>query len=194
MKSQKCGIRLDLFERIMRNQAGHHSSFWKKLLLVTTAVVALATPCVEGARTAPLRAPSPSAAADHLAFEVASVTQNKSGGPSNRDFSAGGRFTARNTSLRMLIQLAYRIQDFQLSGGQDLLNDRFDIVAKAAGNPPVNDLQMMLRTLLTDRFKLSARSETRELPMYALVMARRDGKMGTQLRRSGVDCAPISIM
>jgi uncharacterized protein (TIGR03435 family) len=180
-------------EAIMRNRAGDALNVRKKLLLVVTAVLALAAPIVVGVLNAPLRAQSRPSAANRLAFEAASVKQNKSGGPSNRDFAAGGRFTARNTSLRMLIQLAYRIQDFQLSGEQHVLGDRFDIVAKAEGNPPVNDLQLMLRTLLADRFRLTVRNETRELPMYALVMARRDRKLGAQLRRSGVGCAPITV-
>jgi uncharacterized protein (TIGR03435 family) len=50
----------------------------------------------------------------------------------------------------------------------------------------------MLRTLFGDRFKLIVHHETRELPIYALVMARSDGKMGAQLRRTGLDCAPIN--
>ena len=82
----------------------------------------------------------------------------------------------------MLIRIAYRIQDFQLLGASDVLNDRFDIVAKADGNRPVNELELMLRTLLRDRFRLTVHNETRELPIYALVMARSDGKMGAQLR------------
>ncbi len=179
-------------EAIMSNHTGRPLNVWKKLLLVSAVVVALSAPIAEGVFNAPLRAQSESGVADRLAFEVASVKQNKAGGPSNRDFSAGGRFTARNTSLRMLIEIAYRIQDFQLSGKQDLLNQRFDIVAKADGNRSVNDLQLMLRTLLTDRFKLAARSDTRMLPIYALVMASRDGKTGAQLRPSGADCSPIT--
>src|SRR6202035_3858710 len=112
----------------------------------------------------PLRAQSRPAAMAPLAFEVASVKPNKSGAsPSRLDFEVGGRFTARNIPLRTLILIAYRIQGFQLSGGPDWLNDRFDIAANAEGNPPVNELQLMLRTLFGDRFKLTVHHETREL-------------------------------
>jgi uncharacterized protein (TIGR03435 family) len=48
----------------------------------------------------------------------------------------------------------------------------------------------MLRSLLEDRFKVVARTETRESPIYALILARSDGKIGGQLRRSGEECLP----
>ena len=50
----------------------------------------------------------------------------------------------------------------------------------------------MLRALLADRFKLAAHNESRELPIYALVKARSDGKLGPELRPSAVDCAAIA--
>ena len=48
---------------------------------------------------------------------------------------------------------------------------------------------MMLRTLLADRFKLVMHKETKELPIFELVLARQDGKLGPQLRPAAVDCA-----
>jgi uncharacterized protein (TIGR03435 family) len=48
----------------------------------------------------------------------------------------------------------------------------------------------MLRSLLADRFKLVVRKETRDLPAYTLVLARRDGKLGPSLRRSNSECSP----
>jgi uncharacterized protein (TIGR03435 family) len=48
----------------------------------------------------------------------------------------------------------------------------------------------MLRRLLEDRFKLNARIKTRDLPVYALTVARSDGKLGNQLRQSGDACLP----
>src|SRR6185436_14565966 len=102
-----------------------------------------------------------------LAFETASVKANKSGGgPSNMNFGAGGRFTARNMPLRRMIQIAYRIHDFQIVGKQDILDEPFDIVAKAEGNPRADQLQSMLRALLKDRFTMVLRTDTRELPIY----------------------------
>jgi bla regulator protein BlaR1 len=182
-------------EAIMRCETGRELKAWKKLLLTAIGIATIAAPISIGILSVPpLRAQSlTDDAGRRRAFDAASIKLNKSGGPSNRDFGAGGRFTARNTPLRLLIQLAYRIQDFQLSGKQDVLNDRFDIVAKTEGNPPVNEMQSMLRTLLKDRFKLTVRGETKQLPVYALVMARKDRTMGVDLRRSGTECAPIRI-
>ena len=132
---------------------------------------------------------------DKPSFEVASVKPNKSGdGRVAIGNQPGGRFTATNVPLRLLIRVAYKIQDFQVVGAPDW-SDRFDIVAKAAsdippeppGAPP-GPLQFMLQSLLAERFKLVAHPETRELPIYALTIARSDGKLGPGLRQAAVDC------
>jgi uncharacterized protein (TIGR03435 family) len=135
------------------------------------------------------------------AFEVASVKPNKSGdGRVLLGVQPGGRFTATNVTLRMLIRNAYQLQDFQIAGGPGWLNDdHFDIVAKAPdGTPPPlppgsgqpSLIQLMMRALLADRFKLALHDETREMPIYALVLARNDGKLGSQLQQSTADCSP----
>ena len=107
----------------------------------------------------------------------------------------GGRFTATNIPLRGLIRQAYQLQEFQIVGAPDWTNnERFDIVAKAEGDVgrglpgTVGPMQMMMQNLLAERFKLVSHRESRELPIYALVLARSDGKLGTQLRPSTVDC------
>ena len=133
------------------------------------------------------------------AFEVASVKPNKSGdGRINIGFRPGGQFTATNTPLRLLIRNAYLIQDVQLVGGPDWVgSNRFDIIAKAEGDVPLappgtaGPMQLMLRALLAERFKLAVHNETRELPIYALVVARSDGKLGEKVRPATVDCAAI---
>jgi uncharacterized protein (TIGR03435 family) len=131
------------------------------------------------------------------AFEVASVKPNKSGDPNgSTNFQPGGRYTARNMAVRALIREAYRLQGFQIVGGPDwVASDRFDIQAKAEGDlpdsadgGPPQALFLMLRRLLAERFKLTVHNETRELPVYALVMTRSDGKMGPQLREPAIDC------
>ena len=122
------------------------------------------------------------------AFEVASVKPAKSGGlpPFVR---SPGRFTMR-APLRVLIQNAYQLlQDAQVVGGPSwLTSDRFDINATVAGNPPPEQIPLMLRALLADRFKLVVHTETRELPIYALVLAGRDGKLGARIRPATFDC------
>src|SRR5215471_1765782 len=118
-------------------------------------------------------------------FEVASVKQNVSG-ESLVTFNylrAGGRFTARNVTLRILVRSAYQVQDSQLIGGPAWANsDHFDIVAKAdldpAAGPMVQQpdgptpIQLMLRALLEERFKLVVHRESRPVSVFELVVAR----------------------
>jgi uncharacterized protein (TIGR03435 family) len=93
-----------------------------------------------------------------------------------------------------LIRFAYDLPDFQISGGPSwLASARFDIVAKAENDAPIAQTRVMLRTLLAERFMLTTHTETRELPIYALVMARNDGRLSAQLRRSEADCARETV-
>jgi uncharacterized protein (TIGR03435 family) len=101
-------------------------------------------------------------------------------------------------ALGMLIRMAYGIQDFQVVGGPSwLYDDRFDVLGKRpeTATPAANPQQqfnLMMQSLLADRFKLRTHTETRELPIYALVLARRDGKLGPQLRPSTADCTALA--
>jgi len=172
------------------------------LLLALAAAFAVAgtSPGAQD-RTPPAQAPV--AAASGAAFEVASITQNKSVGQM-RNFQAlpSGRFTATNMPLRALIRLAYGantllLPNVQIVGGPGWIDtDRFDIVAKAAGEVGPDaagarqQLFVMLRTLLEDRFKLKAHTESRELSIFNLVMAKKDGALGPQMTRSTLDCSP----
>jgi uncharacterized protein (TIGR03435 family) len=130
-------------------------------------------------------------------FEAASVRPNASGeqGQSIRR-QPGGRLTATNMPLRALITFAYQLQPFQLVGDPAWIrNERFDIVAKMEGDPaPVppgqgpDPLMLAMRTLLADRFNLVVHRETREMDIYALVVARPDGTLGPKLQRTTTDC------
>ena len=178
-------------ESIMRGDGGTALTVWKKCLLGAAGAVALAAPIAVGVVDAPRLLAQQAAADSDTSFEVASVKANKSGSMQTMmQAQPGGRLVLTNATLRMLIRNAYHVQDFQITGGPDWLNsDRFDIVTKAAGNPSMDQLELMLRSLLTDRFKLAVRHETRDLPIYALELARTDGKLGPQLR-AGVHCTP----
>jgi uncharacterized protein (TIGR03435 family) len=130
-----------------------------------------------------------SASAQSISY-VASVKPNNAADPSGlTEYQPGGRFTAIAATVRTLLRLAYRIQDYQLVGAPAWFSSkRFDIAAKVEDNPPPS-LQILLQTLLKDRFGLAIHNETRELPTFALVQARSDGKPGPQLVKSAFDCA-----
>lgn len=144
-------------------------------------------------------APPPTPAAK-VEFEAASVKPNKSGETNSRiGMSPGGRMNATNVTLRQLILSAYNLRPFQLTGGPGWLgSERFDIAATVghevrpeAGGPPAEIIQMV-KHLLADRFKLVAHIETKEMPVYHLVLARSDGKPGPQLTRSDIDCDALA--
>jgi uncharacterized protein (TIGR03435 family) len=145
-------------------------------------------------------AAAPAAVSPGATFEVASVKpSNPNPDPTNPLSQIalmlpqpGGRFTATNTPLRMLIMTAFELQqDAQLAGGPPaLLAAKYDINAKAlVAFIAMKDLPQLLRTLLTDRFKLQTHTETRELPLYDLVLARSDGRLGPDMRPSKSDCS-----
>lgn len=127
---------------------------------------------------------------DPPAFEVVSVKRNVSGEQGSSSIvQPGGRYNATNMTLRMLMKTAYGVHDDQIAGGPGWINaDRFDVAGKAAADRPTasfrDEARLMLRSALADRFQLQFHRERREIPVYALTLARRDGSFGPQLRRS----------
>ena len=138
------------------------------------------------------------------AFEVASVKQNLSGraGGSFQVPSAGTvRYT--NVPLRMLIRDAYQIDAYtekyrlilgpyariigSVDSGPQSNVPRFDVQAKPPANSAPAERRAMMRTLLEDRFKLRVHREMREMPVYALTVARA-GRLGPNLVPSKFDC------
>jgi uncharacterized protein (TIGR03435 family) len=187
----------------MKNLVSEGSKAVKALVLAIAVLPVMAWAAVDAVLTAPrFQAQSSGSTAVGPSFEVASVKTNTSGDQRVMiQTPPGGRFTATNVPLRNLIVLAYRLQNFQLIGGPDWIrSERFDIVAKAEGNlppftpsGPPEPLLGMVRTLLAERFKLVVHHETRELPIYALVVARTDGKLGPQLHPAVVDCEAAAL-
>ena len=123
-------------------------------------------------------------------FEAASVKPNTSGDLRARGGTRGRIYTAVNMELRRIVSAAYGLQleGFRLVGDQALLSARFDITATFPETATPRDVPAMLRALLADRFKLVAHTETREAPIFALVLARRDGRTGPGLRQAALDC------
>ena len=122
-------------------------------------------------------------AATTPAFEVANVKPNRSGRNGWDSDSQNGRLTAHNGSLRTYIQLAYQVKDYQVSGPSWIDSERYDIVAKAPEAAPESELMRMLQTLLSTSFRLEFHRETREFPVYALVVA----KNGPKLKEAAPD-------
>jgi uncharacterized protein (TIGR03435 family) len=136
--------------------------------------------------------PPPPWDAPHLEFEVASVKTNKSGPMMQMMRTVPSEFRVTNVPLRLLVSLAYRLSSYQMVGGPSWMDsERFDIVAKAPAGATPDQTTLMIRGLLADRFKLKLRAETRDVPIYALVLARADGKLGPKLAKSTDDCEKI---
>ena len=128
------------------------------------------------------------------AFEVASVKPNVSGSTSaSTDDRPPGTYSMVNMALRRIITVAYRLHpvlDRERVIGPDWIDTaRFDISARVPAGTPVEQNPDMLLRLLRDRFKLESRVEMRDSPIYALVPARADRRLGPQLMPSVLDCS-----
>ena len=124
-------------------------------------------------------------------FEVASVKRNVSGERvSIVRLPPSGTATIVNASLQAIIRTAFDVRDYQLVGAPEwIANERFDVTAKIPAETRLDQIPLMLRRLLAERFALRVRRETQEQRVYALSVARPDGRLGPQLTRSVVDCA-----
>jgi uncharacterized protein (TIGR03435 family) len=127
------------------------------------------------------------------AFEVASVKQSPAGATMTRPGSPGpgGQWLALNATLEMILQRAYPqyARPGLIVGGPGWIKERrFDIDARAGGNPTREQHELMVRQLLADRFKLSVRTDMRPIDVYALVIAREDGRLGPRLKPASAEC------
>ena len=129
-----------------------------------------------------------------LTFEVASIKRNVSPGFSSIRVQPG-QMVVTNRTLYSLMREAYLMHFFQMVPGPKVPSwidsDGWDILAKVPADAPLvqEAMQFRLRSLLEDRFKLVTRREMREMPIYELVVARADGQLGPQIKRSGDECA-----
>jgi uncharacterized protein (TIGR03435 family) len=126
------------------------------------------------------------------AFDVASVKPSPASGPANSNFPLGpgnaytpngGYFSATGFPLITYIAFAYKVMGEQaleqLPGWAR--TDRFDIQARVQGNPTKDEMRLMMRSLLAERFKLAIHDDTRQVPVLAFVLVK-PGKLGSQLR------------
>ncbi|MGH9241616.1 MAG: TIGR03435 family protein, partial [Vicinamibacterales bacterium] len=140
------------------------------------------------------------------AFEVASIRVNNTGGTRGGVTTPrGNQWIARNANVRTLVRFAYGSDgdeltpalrdEFLVVGGPSWIDtEAFDILAKMPEVPArkLGDSALMLQKLLAERFSLKVHTETRELPAWALVRARRDGTLRPELRPTSGKCVPQS--
>ena len=108
------------------------------------------------------------------AFEVASIKPNPTGGGHSDTDVDGNLLRMKNVTLKACITWAYGMTDAQVFGPDWLTSERFDIVAKTESGKPKPE---MLAAVLADRFKLAVHRETKELTVYALVVAKNGPKL-----------------
>jgi uncharacterized protein (TIGR03435 family) len=164
------------------------ASRWPDRLRFVRAVVYASVPlCVVLAGFA--QAPPPA----RLTFDVVSVKRTGPDGGGSIIGAARGQYRATNVPLRVTITNAWNLRDHQLVGAPAwLASDRFDIVAKEPeGAFTEQQRRLMVQAMLVDRFKLRAHLETREMPLYNLVLLRQDGRPGPELKPTAVDCAAV---
>jgi uncharacterized protein (TIGR03435 family) len=126
-----------------------------------------------------------------LSFEVASVRPSTriqpAPLPSSPDRLVRGGFT-----LLELVQYAFERTRFTVAGGPEWISTaRFDVTAKAERAVTLAEMRAMTRHLLEERFALKTHIEMRDLDVFAMVLARRDGALGPQMKRSSLDCTPF---
>jgi uncharacterized protein (TIGR03435 family) len=183
----------DLKERILRitsQMKARNLGPGRKALLALAAALAVMAPVVFGLLRAPaVRAQSQAAATSTPeGFEVASV---KPSDPSSRNtfmnVTPGGGFQASNMNLKFLIRFAYSVEDFQISGGPAWMNsEAYDVDAKPSPGAAVDirtmnvpereefqkRIQLKVHALLAERFKLTIHRESKDMPIYELVVAK----------------------
>jgi uncharacterized protein (TIGR03435 family) len=149
-------------------------------------------------------------AGGHLEFDVASLKPHKSDdtvaesdniplGPNDAFSPTGGLFSATNVPLIQYFIFAFKLTPYQWGIVRSQLpswvNSRnYDVEARATGNPAKNQYRLMVQALLADRFKLSYHYETRQVPVFAMVLIK-SGKLGPQIRPHIDDppCDPKSV-
>jgi bla regulator protein BlaR1 len=181
-------------EGIMTNGFGQELDFARKLLLAVVGCGAIVAPIAVGIVNAPPMS-AQSQPEKRLAFEVASVKPTKGGNRFGWDFNPSGRFTAEGLPLQVLVAVAYNVpfQGPRITGIDQAMNaEQYDIEATAesgaipAGAPRLvreTKMRLMLQTLLAERFKLKIRVETKELPVYAVLV----GKGGPKLKKASIE-------
>jgi uncharacterized protein (TIGR03435 family) len=171
-----------------------------RVLLAAAALIVIGGPVGIGllAAAAKEQPASPEQATER--FEVATIRPNTGpavGGPIGGGLGfRPGRFAAENITLQQVLTYAYELQSYEIFGGPDwVTRDRFDIAATMPPPPTGFDPRDtaarnrgLVQALLADRFNLVVHEERREMPVYSLMMARPDRRLGQRLRPFEGEC------
>ena len=109
--------------------------------------------------------------------EMGRIMMGTRGGPGTPD---PGQYTATNLPLSRLIMQAYNVRSFQVTGPSWIDSQHFDVVAKVPQGTTQEQFRLMLQNLLAERFKLAVHKESKEVPIYALLV----GKGGIKMKES----------
>lgn len=179
-------------EAILANRLGRRLRLTGRVLLAGAALIVIGGPVGIGLLDAREQATE--------RFEVATIRPNTGpavGGPIGGGLGfRPGRFSAENITLKQVLTYAYELQAYEIFGGPDwVTRDRFDIAATMPPPPTGFDPRdtparnrRLVRALLADRFNLVVHQERREMPVYSLVMARPDRRLGQRLRPFEGEC------
>jgi uncharacterized protein (TIGR03435 family) len=154
----------------------------------SAAVFAIAMVPVIAAAQQFLPAPQGPPADPDTRFEAAVIRAGEPGGGMLIRMTPGGLETT-NLPARVLLRQALQKADYQIVGAPDWIDrERYSIRAKGPEGVPPSAMAVLLLNLLKDRFHLATRLETRELPIFNLVMARADGRLGPDLKPTPAEC------
>jgi bla regulator protein blaR1 len=107
------------------------------------------------------------------AFDVASVKPNAGFSHIRNIRPSSGSLMVTNMPVKTLIAWAYSVREFQISGGAGWIDSvGYDIEGKAEGKPNQHQMQLMMQTLLRERFQLALHKATKDLPIYKLSVAK----------------------
>jgi uncharacterized protein (TIGR03435 family) len=187
-------------DAILANRIGLRLTLSKRLVLTAVAVLSLAVPIVTGAiEAAPFAAgqlpgtPAGGPPIDpQLRFEVASVKPVADNGRFGKFLPTAQRFEYSELPIGWFLRTALQKPDYQVIGAPGWIDtERYTIRAKSPDGAPPAAMTTMMLNLLKDRFQLATHLETRELPIFHLVMARRDGRLGPNIKATPADCQAI---
>jgi uncharacterized protein (TIGR03435 family) len=183
-------------DAILANRIGRRLTLSKRLVLAAVAVLSLTVPIVTGAIEAAafaagqLSNPLIGSAIDpESRFEVVSIKRSDASAQLHFGMTPG-RIDLVGVPVRGIAAMVLPMR--RVFGWPDGIDtERYTISAKMPDGAPQAALQVAIRNLLKDRFKLVTHQETRELPIYNLVLARSDGRLGPALKESSPECQAV---